>query len=183
MDCLHKNQSKVLIVRTVVIFSVVMFCTIMINVHICFLKKKNQTPKNSFLFPYVMLICFSLVSFHLRDFLPLHSLLFRSTSHDTSSSDTDINQQRRKSGSRPSKDKNSDGVGVSATEKRFAYSLLEKLLGYFDNASSNLMETRPSSRFSRRGSYSTASEDVKFFAKVKSLLCYVIYYIQYCTVL
>lgn len=143
--------------------------------------KKN--PKYSFSFPYIMLICFSLVSFHLRDFLPLHSLLFRSTSHDTSSSDTDINQQRRKSGSRPSKDKNSDGVGVSATEKRFAYSLLEKLLGYFDNASSNLMETRPSSRFSRRGSYSTASEDVKFFAKVKSLLCYVIYYIQYYTVL
>lgn len=176
MDCLCKNQSKVLIVRTVVIFSVVMFCTIMINVHICFLKKKKtKPPKYSFLFPYVMLICFSLVSFHLRDFLPLHSLLFRSTSHDTSSSDTDINQQRRKSGSRPSKDKNSDGVGVSATEKRFAYSLLEKLLGYFDNASSNLMETRPSSRFSRRGSYSTASEDVKFFAKVKSLLCYVIY--------
>lgn len=160
-----------------------MFCTIMINVHICFLKKK-QTPKYSFLFPYVMLICFSLVSFHLRDFLPLHSLLFRSTSHDTSSSDTDINQQRRKSGSRPSKDKNSDGVGVSATEKRFAYSLLEKLLGYFDNASSNLMETRPSSRFSRRGSYSTASEDVKFFAKVTvfTMLCYLLYTILYCTI-
>lgn len=183
MDCLCKNQSKVLIVRIVVLFSVVMFCTVMINVHFCFLKKTN--PEYSFSFPSIMLICFSLVSFHLRDFLPLHSLLSCSTSHDTSSSDTDINQQRRKSGSRPSKDKNSDGVGVSATEKRFAYSLLEKLLGYFDNASSNLMETRPSSRFSRRGSYSTASEDVKFFAKVKSLLCCIIlcYDVLYYTML
>ncbi|XP_048731868.2 ryanodine receptor-like isoform X6 [Ostrea edulis] len=83
-----------------------------------------------------------------------------------SSSDSNLSEQRRKSGSRPANDKSADGVGVSATEKRFAYSLLEKLLGYFDNASTNLMETRPSSRFSRRGSYSTATEDVKFFAKV-----------------
>ncbi|KAK3094056.1 hypothetical protein FSP39_023525 [Pinctada imbricata] len=74
---------------------------------------------------------------------------------------------RRKSHSRVSKDAEAEGdVGVSATEKRFAYSLLEKLLAYFDKASSNLTETRPSSRFSRRGSYSTATEDVKFFAKV-----------------
>lgn len=116
-------------------------------------------------------LLFSSFSFHLRGFLPWLCLLDHMTCHDaTSSSDTDVTEQRRKSGSRPSKDKNSDGVGVSATEKRFAYSLLEKLLGYFDNASTNLMETRPSSRFSRRGSYSTASEDVKFFAKVKHLI-------------
>lgn len=115
---------------------------------------------------YFMLIIFPLVSFHLLDFLPLHTLLFQSTTHGTSSSDSNLSEQRRKSGSRPANDKSADGVGVSATEKRFAYSLLEKLLGYFDNASTNLMETRPSSRFSRRGSYSTATEDVKFFAKV-----------------
>ena len=118
-----------------------------------------------------LFIIFLLFSFHLRGFLPWLCLLDHMTCHDaTSSSDTDVTEQRRKSGSRPSKDKNSDGVGVSATEKRFAYSLLEKLLGYFDNASTNLMETRPSSRFSRRGSYSTASEDVKFFAKVIHLI-------------
>jgi hypothetical protein len=115
-----------------------------------------------------MLIILSWVSFHLLDFVPLRSLLYQSTTYGTSSSDSDLSEQRRKSGSRPASGKTPDGVGVSATEKRFAYSLLEKLLGYFDNASTNLMETRPSSRFSRRGSYSTATEDVKFFAKVIS---------------
>ena len=76
-------------------------------------------------------------------------------------------EKRQRSSSRPSKDSEADsGVGVSATEKRFAYSLLEKLLEYFDKASSSMTQTRPSSRFSRRGSYSTATEDVKFFGKV-----------------
>lgn len=183
MDCLCKNQSKVLIVRIVVLFSVVMFCTVMINVHFCFLKKNK--PKVQLFIPIHYAYLFFIGFFSFAGFSPFTFLAFVLTSHDTSSSDTDINQQRRKSGSRPSKDKNSDGVGVSATEKRFAYSLLEKLLGYFDNASSNLMETRPSSRFSRRGSYSTASEDVKFFAKVKSLLCCIIlcYDVLYYTML
>ena len=61
---------------------------------------------------------------------------------------------------------NDSGVGVSATERRFAYSLLEKLLEYLEKASVNMQMTRPSTRFSRRQSYSTATEDVKFFGKV-----------------
>ncbi|XP_069116591.1 ryanodine receptor-like isoform X2 [Argopecten irradians] len=74
---------------------------------------------------------------------------------------------QKKSSSRPSKDSEADsGVGVSATEKRFAYSLLEKLLQYFDDAAIHMTQNRPSSRFSRRESYSIATEDVKFFGKV-----------------
>lgn len=76
-------------------------------------------------------------------------------------------EKGKKSNSRPSKDSEADsGVGVSATEKRFAYSLLEKLLEYFDKASVSMTQTRPSSRYSRRGSFTTATEDVKFFGKV-----------------
>ncbi|XP_053408017.1 ryanodine receptor-like isoform X6 [Mercenaria mercenaria] len=75
--------------------------------------------------------------------------------------------QRKKSTSRPTKDTEGEsGVNVSATEKRFAYSLLEKLLVYFDKASVSMTQTRPSSKYSRRGSYTTATEDVKFFGKV-----------------
>ena len=51
-------------------------------------------------------------------------------------------------------------------EKRFAYSLLEKLLEYVDKAAYNMKQTKPASKFSRRHSYSTATEDVKFFGKV-----------------
>ena len=51
-------------------------------------------------------------------------------------------------------------------EKRFAYSLLEKLLEYVDKAAYNMKNTKPASRFSRRGSFATATEDVKFFGKV-----------------
>ena len=58
------------------------------------------------------------------------------------------------------------GVGVSAVEKRFAYSLLEKLLEYVDKASYNMKNTKPGTRYSRRHSFSTATEDVKFFGKV-----------------
>ena len=63
---------------------------------------------------------------------------------------------------------NDSGVGVSATERRFAFSLLEKLLEYVDKAAFNMKQTRPASRFSRRNSYSTATEDVKFFGKVNN---------------
>ena len=58
------------------------------------------------------------------------------------------------------------GVGVSSLEKRFAFSLLEKLLEYVDKASYNMKNTKPASRFSRRASFSMATEDVKFFGKV-----------------
>lgn len=73
---------------------------------------------------------------------------------------------RRESHPRGGRETDADsGVGVSATERRFAYSLLEKLLEYLDKASVNMQMTRPSTRFSRRHSYSTATEDVKFFGK------------------
>lgn len=82
------------------------------------------------------------------------------------SGDMDL-ERRRESASRGSRESEADsGVGVSATERRFAYSLLEKLLEFLDNAAVNMRQMRPSSRFSRRESYSTATEDVKFFGKV-----------------
>jgi len=59
------------------------------------------------------------------------------------------------------------GVGAGNTEKRFATSLLEKLLEYLDKAASNMRNMKPASRFSRRHSFSVASEDVKFFGKVR----------------
>uniref|UniRef100_X1Z8I7 Ryanodine receptor n=1 Tax=Capitella teleta TaxID=283909 RepID=X1Z8I7_CAPTE len=58
------------------------------------------------------------------------------------------------------------GGSASGTEKRFAYSLLEKLLEYVDKAAYNMKKTLPAAKFSRRKSFSTASEDVKFFGKV-----------------
>ncbi len=69
--------------------------------------------------------------------------------------------------SRRSKDTHADdSVGVSSTERRFAYSLLVKLLEYVDKAAYNMKQTKPATKFSRRHSYSTATEDVKFFGKV-----------------
>lgn len=68
---------------------------------------------------------------------------------------------------RQSKDAgNESGIGTATTEKRFAFSLLEKLLEYVDKAAYNMKNTKPSSRFSRRHSFSMSSEDVKFFGKV-----------------
>lgn len=84
------------------------------------------------------------------------------------STDMELGGMRRDSHSRQSKESEADsGVGVSATEKRFAYSLLEKLLEYLDKASQNMKQNKPSSRYSRRSSYTTATEDVKFFGKVR----------------
>ena len=75
--------------------------------------------------------------------------------------------RKRQSGTRHSQDSGADsGVGVSSTEKRFAYSLLEKLLEYVDKAALNMKNNKPASRFSRARSFSTATEDVKFFGKV-----------------
>ncbi|KAK0046902.1 ryanodine receptor 44F, partial [Biomphalaria pfeifferi] len=92
----------------------------------------------------------------------LQFLGFRITSGDLG-----IDQRRRESHPRGGRENDEDtGGGVSATERRFAYSLLEKLLEYLDKASVNMQMTRPSTRFSRRHSYSTATEDVKFFGKV-----------------
>jgi len=61
-------------------------------------------------------------------------------------------------------------VGATPTEKRFATSLLEKLLEYLDKAAYNMKNMKPASRFSRRHSFSIASEDVKFFGKVATCL-------------
>ena len=114
-------------------------------------------------------------SFFLLFFPPLctysmHTPSFFLTTFDLCSNDSSIERHTSSRASDFRRDKGakieSEG-SVSATEKRFAYSLLEKLLQYFENASTNMTQTRPSSRFSRRGSYSTATEDVKFFGKVR----------------
>lgn len=135
--------------------------------------KDNNTRSNSVL---VVVNCtyFVLSFFSLLFFLPFtlscpcaHPLCH--VTFDVPSNDTSLERHTsRASDSRRDKGgKNESEVNVTATEKRFAYSLLEKLLQYFDNASMNMTQTRPSSRFSRRESYCTATEDVKFFGKVR----------------
>ena len=74
--------------------------------------------------------------------------------------------KKRGTGQRHSKE-GAEGSGVgSGTEKRFAYSLLEKLLEYVDKAAYNMKKTQPAAKWSRRKSFSTSTEDVKFFGKV-----------------
>jgi hypothetical protein len=51
-------------------------------------------------------------------------------------------------------------------EKRFAYSLLEKLLEYVERASSTMQNYKESSKFSLHETYRLTSKDVKFFGKV-----------------
>lgn len=53
-----------------------------------------------------------------------------------------------------------------ANERRFASSLLEKLLQYMDTASISLKLLKPSANYSRRISFKQSSRDVKFFSKV-----------------
>uniref|UniRef100_A0A4D5R9V0 Ryanodine receptor 44F n=1 Tax=Scolopendra viridis TaxID=118503 RepID=A0A4D5R9V0_SCOVI len=68
---------------------------------------------------------------------------------------------------RMSKPTEGDQVGEAGlTERRFAYSLLEKLLQYLDVAAFNMKLLRPSGNQSRRNSFKTSSRDVKFFSKV-----------------
>jgi hypothetical protein len=74
--------------------------------------------------------------------------------------------QSRKPGQRHSKEGQDASGGASGTDKRFAYSLLEKLLEYVDKAAYNMKKTQPATKWSRRKSFSTATEDVKFFGKV-----------------
>jgi ryanodine receptor 2 len=52
------------------------------------------------------------------------------------------------------------------TEKRFAYSLLEKLLEYVERASSTMQNYKESTKFSLHESYRLSTKDVKFFGKV-----------------
>ncbi|CAM4882414.1 unnamed protein product [Rotaria socialis] len=51
-------------------------------------------------------------------------------------------------------------------EKRFAYSLLEKLLEYLDRASATMHNYKQSSKYSLHETYLLATKDVKFFGKV-----------------
>jgi hypothetical protein len=53
-------------------------------------------------------------------------------------------------------------------DKRFAYSLLEKLLEYVERASSTMQNYKESSKFSLHETYRLTSKDVKFFGKVKN---------------
>ena len=59
-----------------------------------------------------------------------------------------------------------DGEPTSSSDRRFAYSLLEKLIQYLDIAAFNMKHLRPSTNYSRRSSYKTSTRDVKFFSKV-----------------
>ncbi|XP_066971318.1 ryanodine receptor isoform X20 [Macrobrachium rosenbergii] len=58
------------------------------------------------------------------------------------------------------------GAAAGAVERRFAYSLLGKLLQYLDCAAINMKLLKPSSSLSRRSSFKTSTKDVKFFSKV-----------------
>lgn len=51
-------------------------------------------------------------------------------------------------------------------QNRFAYNLLGKLLEYVDKAAVNMQSIKESLRFSRKDSFKTSGEDVKFFTKV-----------------
>lgn len=59
-----------------------------------------------------------------------------------------------------------DGENTSSSDRRFAYSLLEKLIQYLDVAAFNMKHLRPSTNYSRRTSFKTSTRDVKFFSKV-----------------
>ncbi|XP_055904496.1 ryanodine receptor isoform X7 [Eupeodes corollae] len=70
---------------------------------------------------------------------------------------------------KPTKGGATEGEGVAtqaAVELRFSYSLLEKLIQYLDRATINMKLLKPSTTFSRRSSFKTASRDIKFFSKV-----------------
>ena len=66
----------------------------------------------------------------------------------------------------PTIDLDQTTTNAAAVERRFAYSLLEKLLHYQDIAAVNMKMLKPSSNYSRRSSFKNASRDVKFFTKV-----------------
>lgn len=60
----------------------------------------------------------------------------------------------------------SDKLNSGKNEVRFAYNLLEKLLEYVDKAAINMQSIKESARFSRKNSFKTSGQDVKFFTKV-----------------
>lgn len=61
-----------------------------------------------------------------------------------------------------------ESENTSSSDRRFAYSLLEKLIQYLDVAAFNMKHLRPSTNYSRKSSFKTSTRDVKFFSKVRS---------------
>lgn len=53
-----------------------------------------------------------------------------------------------------------------SSKRRFAYSILDKLLSYTDTVMVKLELLKPSANFSRRSSFKQSDRDVKFFSKV-----------------
>lgn len=51
-------------------------------------------------------------------------------------------------------------------ERRFASSLLEKLIQYMDITAISMKLLKPSGNYTRRMSFKTSTRDVKFFSKV-----------------
>ena len=58
------------------------------------------------------------------------------------------------------------GLATGSSKRRFAYSILDKLLSYTDTVMVKLELLKPSANFSRRSSFKQSDRDVKFFSKV-----------------
>lgn len=80
--------------------------------------------------------------------------------------------QRGRINSRAGADTNSNldttrsGQVSASSKRRFAYSILDKLLSYTDTVMVKLELLKPSANFSRRSSFKQTDKDVKFFSKV-----------------
>lgn len=61
-------------------------------------------------------------------------------------------------------------IASLGNEKRFAYSLLEKLLEYVDRAAITMQNYKESSKYSLHETYRLATKDVKFFGKVRKTI-------------
>lgn len=63
-------------------------------------------------------------------------------------------------------DMSRSGQVSASSKRRFAYSILDKLLSYTDTVMVKLELLKPSANFSRRSSFKQTDKDVKFFSKV-----------------
>ena len=59
-----------------------------------------------------------------------------------------------------------DEMGAPNTERRFAYTLLEKLLEYVDKAAHSMVVIQSSKHFTKTDSFNDQNEEIKFFGKV-----------------
>lgn len=75
---------------------------------------------------------------------------------------TDSNYNTDMSGGRGA----AGGQLSESSKRRFAYSILDKLLSYTDTVMVKLELLKPSANFSRRSSFKQSDRDVKFFSKV-----------------